>query len=192
MAGFADVLAMRSALKANYVCAKSHYYIIWRSPCSRSVQILNHLFPYLDPNSEFLIPNYTCIGWGGRIWTYECGNQNPVPYRLATPQRKNKWGERWDSNPRPPGPQSGALTNWATLAIKYLLARLEGFEPPTHGLEGRCSILLSYRRIENVCGWFRSIRLLERVMGIGPTYPAWKAGVLPLNYTRTSHNALRL
>ena len=23
------------------------------------------------------------------------------------------WGERWDSNPRPPGPQPGALTNWA-------------------------------------------------------------------------------
>ena len=25
---------------------------------------------------------------------------------------------------------------------------------------------------------------LERVMGIEPTWPAWKAGVLPLNYTR--------
>ena len=27
---------------------------------------------------------------------------------------------------------------------------------------------------------------IERVMGIEPTYPAWKAGVLPLNYTRIS------
>ena len=27
------------------------------------------------------------------------------------------------------------------------MARLEGLEPPTHGLEGRCSIRLSYRRI---------------------------------------------
>ena len=28
----------------------------------------------------------------------------------------------------------------------------------------------------------------ERVMGIEPTYPAWKAGVLPLNYTRRLFN----
>ncbi len=26
---------------------------------------------------------------------------------------------------------------------------------------------------------------LERVMGIEPTYAAWEAAVLPLNYTRT-------
>ena len=26
------------------------------------------------------------------------------------------------------------------------MARLEGLEPPAHGLEGRCSIRLSYRR----------------------------------------------
>ena len=30
---------------------------------------------------------------------------------------------------------------------------------------------------------------MERVMGIEPTYPAWKAGVLPLNYTRVFRNA---
>jgi hypothetical protein len=28
------------------------------------------------------------IGWGGRDRTYECRNQNPVPYHLATPQLK--------------------------------------------------------------------------------------------------------
>ena len=36
------------------------------------------------------------------------------------------------------------------------MARLEGLEPPTYGLEGRCSILLSYRRIsfENIIIFF--------------------------------------
>ena len=30
---------------------------------------------------------------------------------------------------------------------------------------------------------------MERVMGIEPTRPAWKAGILPLNYTRISKDA---
>ena len=53
------------------------------------------------------------------------------------------------------------------------LARQKGLEPLTYCLEGSCSIQLSYWRIS-----------MERVTGIGPAYPAWKAGVLPLNYTR--------
>ena len=27
------------------------------------------------------------VGWGGRDRTFECWNQNPVPYHLATPQQ---------------------------------------------------------------------------------------------------------
>ncbi len=30
--------------------------------------------------------------------------------------------------------------------IQFFVARQEGFEPPAHGLEGRCSIQLSYWR----------------------------------------------
>ena len=56
------------------------------------------------------------------------------------------------------------------------MARQEGLEPPTYCLEGSCSIQLSYWRMYR----------MERVTGIGPAYPAWKAGVLPLNYTRRS------
>ena len=53
---------------------------------------------------------------------------------------------------------------------------LSGLEPPTSRLSGVRSNQLSYRPIvEND---------LERVMGIEPTTSAWKAGVLPLNYTR--------
>ena len=33
---------------------------------------------------------------------------------------------------------------------------------------------------------------LERVMGIEPTRPAWKAGILPLNYTRIRFSAFIL
>ena len=43
----------------------------------------------------------------------------------------------------------------------------------TYCLEGSCSIQLSYRHT-----------FLERVMGIEPTQSAWKAEILPLNYTR--------
>ena len=46
------------------------------------------------------------------------------------------------------------------------LARQEGLEPATYCLEGICSIQLSY--------W----RIMERVTGIEPASPAWKAGAL--------------
>ncbi len=97
------------------------------------------------------------------------------------------WGGRWDSNPRSSVPQTDALGQLRyTHRIK--LARLKGLEPLALCLEGRCSIRLSYRRL-----WKQAFRALpdgkqtksmERVMGIEPTRPAWKAGVLPLNYTR--------
>src|SRR5699024_6502534 len=65
--------------------------------------------------------------------------------------------------------KSCALPTWLR---PINLAHLRGFEPRAHGLEVRCSIQLSYRCI------------LERVKGIEPSQPAWKAGALPLSYTR--------
>ena len=61
------------------------------------------------------------------------------------------------------------------------MARQKGLEPLTYCLEGSCSIQLSYWRILFL---HPQMQDLERVMGIEPTRPAWKAGVLPLNYTR--------
>ena len=72
-------------------------------------------------------------------------------------------------------------TTWRSNQLSYIhhiMARLKGLEPLTYCLEGSCSIQLSYKRM------FINLVKLERVMGIEPTRPAWKAGILPLNYTR--------
>ncbi len=55
-----------------------------------------------------------------------------------------------------------------------------GIEPVTSSLPRKCSTT-------ELCGRHntRAQFNLERVMGIEPTLSAWKAEVLPLNYTRT-------
>ena len=58
------------------------------------------------------------------------------------------------------------------------LARLKGLEPLTYRLEGGCSIQLSYKRIHIKKPILMGFLPVERVMGIEPTSPAWKAGIL--------------
>ena len=86
---------------------------------------------------------------------------------------KRKGGYR-DSNPRPPEPQSGALTNCAISTIGICRNR---FDEP----EG---IRTPDPRLRRPLLYPAELQTHKRVMGIEPTYPAWKAGVLPLNYTR--------
>src|SRR5665647_1860177 len=64
--------------------------------------------------------------------------------------------------------KSVALPTWRYPILK--LVSPEGFEPPTSGLESRCSIQLSYEPKLK----------MERMAGIEPALSAWKAEVLPL------------
>ena len=66
------------------------------------------------------------------------------------------------------------------------------FELRTHGLEGRCSIQLSYepksgtptRASVSLQNQVPHDKKMERMMRIELTPSAWKAEVLPLNYIR--------
>lgn len=68
-----------------------------------------------------------------------------MPYRLATPQYKQKYGA--GDKFRTCYLQSHNLALYRLSYARHILVRPERLEPPTHGLEGRCSILLSYGRI---------------------------------------------
>ena len=72
---------------------------------------------------------------------------------------------------------------------------LSGLEPPTSRLSGVRSNQLSYRPTNFLCSSkdlnvVTSILGLERVMRIELTTSAWKAEVLPLNYTRSYYRKL--
>ena len=114
---------------------------------------------------------------------------------LSTPEPNTKPNEvglclkgRRSEDPRSFHGTYGNRGSGAIRTSSDVVARQEGFEPPTYCLEGSCSILLSYWRIS----YAPHPTAMERVMGIEPTYPAWKAGVLPLNYTRMGRFHIQL
>ena len=118
-----------------------------------------------------------------------------MPYRLATPLC-GKVDEGSGSSPNPSSfvgwvkglePSTPGTTIRCSNQLSYThhiyirtgkvltlqgkMARQKGLEPLAYCLEGSCSIQLSYWRV--------SVKL-ERVTGIEPASPAWKAGALAI------------
>jgi hypothetical protein len=123
-----------------------------------------------------------------------------VPYHLATSQsgkiRKDRelfpiprqWGGIRGSNPRHPEPQSGALPT-------ELIPPYNAWSPFDAGAPGgtRTPGLLLRRQLlypAELLAHIQGPQKMERVKGIEPSYPAWKAGILPLNYTRKLYHKL--
>src|SRR5580704_3215360 len=90
-------------------------------------------------------------GWGGRIRTSECRNQNPVPYHLATPQREAPTlHEQWLACQPKLRVYSQAVSlrqgfgRQPPLRAQRRLVGERGFEPPAPTSRTWCSTRLSY------------------------------------------------
>ncbi len=56
--------------------------------CCRALHIeYNEIFIRIQKSKKPVRDGLSEFGWGTRIRTWECRNQNPVPYRLAIPQK---------------------------------------------------------------------------------------------------------
>ena len=116
--------------------------------------------------------------WASWIRTSECRSQSPVPYRLAIAHCV-RWLEGFE-------PSASRATIWRANQLRHthhsqdnLTNVPEGIRTPDPRLR-RPLLYPAELRTHNLM----RIAQVKRVMGIEPTYPAWKAGVLPLNYTR--------
>ena len=90
-------------------------------------------------------PSIFCLlfGWGGKIWTYACGSQSPVPYRLATPHLV-----------RPKGfePPTLALEGRCSIQLSYKhIGAGDGNRTHAASLEGWNSTIELRPRTSNKC-----------------------------------------
>ena len=104
-----------------------------------------------------------------------------MPYRLATPHRINKKYGAGDKF-RTCYLQSHNLALYRLSYARHISGAPGETRTPDTRLRRPLLYPAELRAHKHSVARFKH---LERVMGIGPTQPAWKASVLPLNYTRT-------
>src|SRR3954466_8391547 len=94
--------------------------MLWRDPLD--------LTPERRRNSRRLLSlaEQGPAGWGGRDRTFECWNQNPVPYHLATPQSCGQGGDHIEALPafqRGENARSGLRTARKSAVFAWLRPR---------------------------------------------------------------------
>ncbi len=163
---------MMNPIGAEFCRALARFVGLWAqqdcAPTSAPIRVSSR--PFAVNHSAFRFSCLSCVSWG----KFRSGRRLAVP---AVAQRSEGW-------PCQPWPNVRGMAVPAG-ARERRLARRPGLEPGTCGLENRCSVLLSYRRINQTTA--RSRNRIARPNFLRRGQEVGQAGSLRLKTTGVSH-----